>query len=73
MHWRRNGYEAAFAWKKIWVPGMPKSIWLERLTGPQGALRFDSPTAAEAALRQHFPDAFERWFTRFERDAEDDR
>ena len=72
MHWRRNGYEAAFAWKKIWVPGMPERLWLERVTGPQGTLRFASPAAAEAALREHFPDAFERWFTRFERDQSSD-
>ena len=68
MHWHRNGYEAAFAWKKIWVPGLPQRLWLERVTGPQGALRFASPAAAEAVLREHFPDAFDRWFTRFQRD-----
>jgi hypothetical protein len=72
MHWRRNGYEAAFSWKKIWVPGMPERLWLERVTGPQGTMRFASPAAAEAALREHFPDAFERWFTRFERDQSSD-
>jgi len=68
MHWRRNGYEAAFSWAKIWVPGMPERIWLERLSGPQGDLRFESAAAAEAALHRCFPDAFERWFTRFESD-----
>lgn len=68
MHWRRNGYEAAFAWKNIWVPGLPSRLWLERLNGPQGPLRFDSPAAVEAALREHFPDAFERWFRSFKRD-----
>jgi hypothetical protein len=36
--------------------------------GPQGPLRFASPAAAEAVLREHFPDAFERWFSSFERD-----
>ena len=66
MQWRRGGYEAAFSWHKIWVPGMPERIWLDRLTGPHGPLRFGTPQAAAAALRAHFPDAFERWFTRFE-------
>ena len=69
MHWRRNGYEAAFSWAKIWVPGMPQRIWLERLTGPGGDMRFATPDAAQAALQQYFPDALERWFTRFEQDA----
>ncbi len=68
MHWRRNGYEAAFSWAKIWVPGMPDRLWLERLTGPDGDLRFATPEAAEAALHRYFPDAFERWFTRFQQD-----
>lgn len=68
MLWRRNGYEAAFSWAKIWVPGRPDRLWLERLSGPSGPLRFESPVAAEAALHRYFPDAFERWFTRFEQD-----
>jgi hypothetical protein len=68
MLWRRNGYEAAFAWHKIWVPGLPTRLWLERISGPQGPLDFDSAAAAEAALRGYFPDAVRRWFSTFERD-----
>jgi hypothetical protein len=66
MLWRRNGYEAAFAWDKIWVPRLPDQLWLERLSGPHGNLEFSSPAAAAAALREHFPDAIERWFVKFE-------
>lgn len=67
MHWRRNGYEAAFGWKKVWVPGEPVRVWLERLSGPGGDLKFDTPAQAEEALKRLFPDALERWFERFER------
>ncbi|MBN8457609.1 MAG: sulfatase-like hydrolase/transferase [Verrucomicrobia bacterium] len=71
MHWRRGGYEAAFSWHKIWVPGIPERMWLDRMTGPGGPLRFETPQQAEAALREHFPDAFGRWFTRFELEPEE--
>jgi len=66
MLWRRRGYEAAFGWDKIWVPGQPGHIWLERITGPHGNLELNTPAAATAALHEYFPDAIERWFTRFE-------
>jgi len=66
MLWRRKGYEAAFAWDKFWVPGVPSQLWLERLSGPQGNLEFPSAHAAEAALHEHFPDAISRWFVKFE-------
>ncbi|MEI6607900.1 MAG: sulfatase-like hydrolase/transferase [Verrucomicrobiota bacterium] len=66
MLWRRNGFEAAFAWEKIWVPGQPSHIWLERITGPHGNLPLDTPAAATAALHEYFPDAIPRWFNKFE-------
>ena len=66
MLWRRGGYEAAFAWDKIWAPGQPGHIWLERINGPHGNLELNSPAAASAALREYFPDAIERWFSKFE-------
>ena len=66
MLWRRKGYEAAFAWDKFWVPGVPSQLWLERLSGPQGNLEFPSAHAAEAALHEYFPDAISRWFVKFE-------
>ena len=47
---------------------MPQRLWLERLTGPGGDMRFTTPDAAQAALQRYFPDATERWFTRFEQD-----
>ena len=68
MIWRRHGYEAAFAWNKIWVPGLPTRLWLVRISGPQGALDFASAAAAEAALSDYFPDAAQRWFSKFERE-----
>ena len=66
MLWRRNGFEAAFAWEKIWVPGQPSHLWLERITGPHGNLPLDTPAAATAALHEYFPDAIPRWFVKFE-------
>ncbi len=66
MLWRRNGIEAAFAWDKIWVPGQPRHLWLERISGPQGNFELNSPAAATAALHQYFPDAIGRWFVKFE-------
>ena len=65
MLWRRNGFEAAFAWEKIWVPGLPTHIWLERITGPNGTIPVDTPAAATAALHEYFPDAIGRWFSQF--------
>lgn len=66
MLWRRNGYEAAFGWKKIWEPGLPGRVWVARISGPQGKLEFASAAAAAAALREYFPDAIGRWFEKFE-------
>jgi len=66
MLWRRNGYEAAFAWDNIWVPRQPDHIWLARITGPHGDLEFKTPAAATAALHEYFPDAIGRWFSKFE-------
>ncbi len=66
MLWRCNGFEAAFAWEKIWVPGLPTHIWLERITGPNGTIPVDTPAAATAALHEYFPDAIGRWFSQFE-------
>ena len=66
MHWRRGGYEAAFSWHKIWVPGMPDRIWLDRFAGPDGPLRFDTPQEAEAALRRAFPRCLRALVHRFE-------
>lgn len=66
MLWRRKGYEAAFAWEKIWEPRQPEHLWLERITGPQGNLRLSTPAAATAALQELFPDAIGRWFTKFD-------
>jgi len=66
MLWRRNGFEAAFAWEKIWVPGQPSHLWLERITGPHGNLPLETPATATAALHEYFPDAIARWFVKFE-------
>lgn len=66
MLWCRNGYEAAFAWDKIWVARQPRHLWLERITGPHGNLELNTPAAATAALHDLFPDAIGRWFVKFE-------
>lgn len=66
MHWRRGDREAAFSWHRVWAPGRPARIWLERLSGPDGPRRVASAHEAEQLLREWFPDAADRWFTRFE-------
>lgn len=66
MVWRRAGYEAAFGWRQIWVHQRPGTVWLERLSGPAGAIHASDSAAAAALLRRHFPDATARWFARFE-------
>lgn len=66
MHWRRGNHEAAFSWDRVWVPGPPRRIWLERLSGPDGPRAVASPEEAARLLREWFPDAADRWFTRFE-------
>jgi membrane-anchored protein YejM (alkaline phosphatase superfamily) len=66
MIWRRGGYEAAFGWRQIWVHRRPATVWLERLNGPGGAIHPADAAEADALLREFFPDAVPRWFSRFE-------
>lgn len=66
MHWRREGWQAAFSWPRAWLAETPHQIWLERLDGPSGRVLLDSPAAYEAALRTRFPDVFPRFFNHFE-------
>ena len=66
MHWRRGDHEAAFSWHRVWAPGRPARIWLERLNGPDGPRRVASPEEAARLLDEWFPDAADRWFSRFE-------
>lgn len=67
MLWRRDGYEAAFSWPSPWLPLPPQKMWLERLQGPNGPIRFNTPADYETELRRLFPDAFARMFDRCER------
>lgn len=66
MHWRRDGWQAAFSWPRTWTSETPHRIWLERLDGPDGPVLLHSPEAYDAALRTRFPDVFLRSFNRFE-------
>ena len=60
MLWRRDGYEAAFSWESPWLEQVPGRIWLQRLEGPAGQIRCETPEGYEAKLRELFPDAFAR-------------
>jgi membrane-anchored protein YejM (alkaline phosphatase superfamily) len=66
MHWRRDGWQAAFSWSRTWTPEVPHRLWLERLNGPDGPVFLDSPAAYERELRARFPDVFPRFFSRFQ-------
>lgn len=62
MVWRRDGWEAAFAWSSPWVLAPPERMWLERIDGPEGRVECAGPAEYEAELRKRFPDAAERVF-----------
>lgn len=57
----RNGeYTAVFSWPRYWEAQVPEDLVLEKLDGPDGSVLLGSPAAYLAALKKHFPDAFER-------------
>jgi len=63
---RRDGYTATFSWPHYWEASVPDDVVLERLEGPEGLVLLDSPSAYAAELRKLFPDAFTRFFEKFE-------
>lgn len=66
MVWRRKGYEATFRWDNPWASKLPELIYLSDITGPDGSLDLEEAEEWNTALHDLFPDAFERYFTRFE-------
>jgi hypothetical protein len=67
MAWHRGNYTATFRWDNPWATQLPDTVSVDDITGPNGSLNLDSPEAWDAALREHFPDAFERYFSKFEK------
>lgn len=67
MAWHRGEYTATFRWENPWSTQLPETISLDDLTGPSGSLKLDSQSQWDLALRKHFPDVFERYFSRFEK------
>ncbi|BDS05731.1 hypothetical protein NT6N_07710 [Oceaniferula spumae] len=63
---RRDGYVATFSWPHYWEATVPDDVVLERLEGPDGPVILSDPSAYEAELRERFPDAFTRFFDKFE-------
>ena len=66
MAWRRNGHLATFRWKNPWASELPDQIHLDDIIGPEGSLDLGKASDWDKALRDHFPDAFERYFTHFD-------
>ena len=64
---RRDGYQATFSWSNYWDARVPDDVVLERLTDPSGQdLLLSDPSAYAAELKKLFPDAFTRFFDKFE-------
>jgi hypothetical protein len=65
LTFRRGDTSASFGWPQVWVPGVPQTLWLERLSGID--LTTPSPTATGYAtlIKQTFPKAYERVFSGF--------
>lgn len=66
MAWRRKGYTATFRWENPWSSTLPETIHLDDIDGPDGSLDLEEFPQWDEALRKHFPDAFERYFTHFD-------
>ncbi len=73
MSWQRAGYTANFRWKNPWAIRLPKSLHLDDIIHKEGSLNLQTSEEWEAALRLHFPDAIERFFSEFERQVTDSR
>lgn len=64
MAWHRNGHFATFSWDNPWSSDLPDQIFLDNIVGPDGSLDLGEREEWDEALRSHFPDAFERFFSR---------
>ena len=62
----RDGYKAFFTWPHYFDGRPGTEITLTRLIGPEGDIELTSHEEYDAALKQYFPDAFERFFQSFE-------
>ena len=62
----RDGYKAYFTWPHYFDGRPSQSATLTRLTGPEGDIVLTGAADYKAALEKHFPDAFERFFYKFE-------
>lgn len=67
MAWHRGDYTATFRWENPWSTQLPDTISLDDLTDANGSLDLATQEEWDAALKQHFPDVFDRYFSRFER------
>ena len=67
MAWHRGDYIATFRWENPWSTQLPDTVSVDDITGPNGSLNLESPEAWDAALREHFPDAIDRYFSKFEK------
>ena len=63
---RRDGYRATFSWPQYWDARVPESMVLERSEGPDGKIILADPAAYAEELKRLFPDAFTRFFDKFE-------
>ena len=62
----REGYKAFFTWPHYFDGRPGTELTLTRLIGPEGDIELTSHEEYDAALKQYFPDAFERFFESFE-------
>ncbi|MFC5050962.1 sulfatase-like hydrolase/transferase [Rubritalea spongiae] len=62
----REGFKAYFTWPQYYNGRPSSSVTLTRFVGPEGDILLDSPEDYANALQQFFPDAFSRFFTKFE-------
>lgn len=60
MMLRRGKYFASFSWPRYWDALVPAEISLERFEGPHGPIIKDTKEEYIQALKETFPDAFER-------------
>lgn len=67
MAWHRGDYTATFRWENPWATQLPDTISLDDITGSDGSLNLENPEQWDLALKKHFPDAAERYFSKFEK------
>lgn len=66
MAWYRDGWVATFVWENPFSYGPPEEIHLDDIIGPDGSIMLrEKPSEWLDLLRQKFPDAPERLFSKF--------